>query len=193
MELDWKSLLRRRSKGLHPPQRRIIMTERSIQLRKRLPARFSAEMKEEPEYDPSTVDIPYVSQARCPGPSGEASAACPCPLAEVLQGHGTDGAGLGYVRERCVRHLRSLGIDVAIGHSAENLKDCDLVIRTAAIRREPGISGPSHGASLYMSGRRPGAPSCRNTQMPCAFRYSRQDHHDLHGDPYLHGAGADPR
>ena len=34
-----------------------------------------------------------------------------------------------------VAHLRSLGIPVAIGHNAENLGDCDLVIRTSGEQR----------------------------------------------------------
>ena len=92
-----------------------------------------------------------------------------------------------------VRHLRSLGIDVAIGHSAENLKDCDLVIRTAAIHDEnPEISGPSHGASPYMSGRRLGRHHAEIRKCRVLFRYPRQDHHHLHGNPYLHGGRGRP-
>ena len=65
-----------------------------------------------------------------------------CPLAEVLRGMGLTVQGSDMSESDTVRHLRSLGIDVAIGHSAENLKDCDLVIRTAAIHDEnPEISG----------------------------------------------------
>lgn len=93
-----------------------------------------------------------------------------CPLAEVLRGMGLTVQGSDMSESDTVRHLRSLGIDVAIGHSAENLKDCDLVIRTAAIHDEnPEISGAiARGIPVYER-RRPGAPSCRNTQMPCAF------------------------
>ena len=41
-----------------------------------------------------------------------------------------------------VEHLRSLGIPVAIGHAADNLGECDFVIRTAAIHDDnPEISG----------------------------------------------------
>ena len=75
-----------------------------------------------------------------------------CPAGGGAAGHGTDGAGLGYVRERYrTAPARSLGIDVAIGHSAENLKDCDLVIRTAAIHDEnPEISGAiARGIPVY--------------------------------------------
>ena len=45
-------------------------------------------------------------------------------------------------------HLRSLGIPVAIGHRADNLGGCDLVIRTAAVHDDnPEIAGavrPGH-------------------------------------------------
>ena len=59
-----------------------------------------------------------------------------CPLAEVLAGMGMKVQGSDMNDSDTVRHLRSQGISVAIGHSAENLKDCDLVIRTAAIHDE---------------------------------------------------------
>ena len=55
-----------------------------------------------------------------------------CTLAEVLQGMGLVVQGSDMTESDTVRHLRSLGIQVAIGHSAENLKNCDAVIRTAA-------------------------------------------------------------
>ena len=74
-----------------------------------------------------------------------------CPLAEVLRGMGLTVQGSDMSESDTVRHLRSLGIDVAIGHSAENLKDCDLVIRTAAIHDEnPEISGAiARGIPVY--------------------------------------------
>jgi UDP-N-acetylmuramate--alanine ligase len=50
-----------------------------------------------------------------------------------------------------VQRLRRLGIDVAVGHSAENLKDCDLVIRSAAVKDEnPEIAGAiARGIPVY--------------------------------------------
>ena len=56
-----------------------------------------------------------------------------CALAEVLQGMGLRVQGSDMADSGTVKHLRSVGIPVAIGHSAENLQNCDLVIRTAAI------------------------------------------------------------
>ena len=65
-----------------------------------------------------------------------------CPLAEVLKGMGLEVQGSDMTDSDTVKHLRSLGIPVAIGHSAENLGDCDLVIRTAAVHDgNPEIAG----------------------------------------------------
>ena len=64
------------------------------------------------------------------------------PLAEVLHGTGVIVQGSDMNESPAVEHLRALGIPVAIGHSAENLGECDLVIRTAAIHDDnPEISG----------------------------------------------------
>ena len=64
------------------------------------------------------------------------------PLAEVLHGMGLKVQGSDMHDGPAVAHLRSLGIEVAIGHAAENLGDCDFVVRTAAIHDDnPEISG----------------------------------------------------
>ena len=47
-----------------------------------------------------------------------------CPLAEVLRGMGLHVQGSDMTESDTVRHLRSLGIPVAIGHNAENLCIC---------------------------------------------------------------------
>ena len=74
-----------------------------------------------------------------------------CPLAEVLQGMGLAVQGSDMNDSATVRHLRELGIHVDIGHSAENLRGCDLVIRTAAIHNEnPEIAGAiTRGIPVY--------------------------------------------
>ena len=65
-----------------------------------------------------------------------------CPLAEVLQGMGLEVQGSDMTESDTVKHLRSLGIPVAIGHSAENLGACDFVVRTAAVHDgNPEIAG----------------------------------------------------
>ncbi len=64
------------------------------------------------------------------------------PLAEVLHGMGVRVQGSDMNDSPAVERLRALGIPVAIGHSAENLGECEFVIRTAAIRDDnPEISG----------------------------------------------------
>ena len=92
-----------------------------------------------------------------------------CPLAEVLRGMGLTVQGSDMSESDTVRHLRSLGIDVAIGHSAENLKDCDLVIRTAAIHDEnPEISGAiARGIPVYERAQAWGAIMQKYTNAVC--------------------------
>lgn len=64
------------------------------------------------------------------------------PLAEVLHGMGLAVQGSDMNDSPAVARLRSLGIPVAIGHAAENLGECDFVVRTAAIHDDnPEISG----------------------------------------------------
>lgn len=57
------------------------------------------------------------------------------PLAEVLWDHGAGMAvsGSDTRRSEAVEQLRALGIPVAIGHRAENVRGAELVIRTAAV------------------------------------------------------------
>ena len=74
-----------------------------------------------------------------------------CPLAEVLRGMGLVVHGSDIRESDAVKHLKSLGIHVDIGHSAENLGDCDFIIRTAAVHDDnPEISGAvTRGIPVY--------------------------------------------
>jgi len=74
-----------------------------------------------------------------------------CPLAEVLRGMGLCVQGSDMTESETVKHLRTLGIPVSIGHSAENLQSAQLVIRTAAIHDDnPEISGAvTRGIPVY--------------------------------------------
>ena len=74
-----------------------------------------------------------------------------CPLAEVLAGKGLLVQGSDMTESDSVKHLRSKGISVAIGHNAENLGDCDFVIRTAAVHDgNPEIAGAiARGIPVY--------------------------------------------
>lgn len=74
-----------------------------------------------------------------------------CPLAEVLRGMGLSVQGSDMSESDTVKHLRSLGIQVVIGHNAENLGDCDFVVRTAAVHdSNPEIAGAvARGIPVY--------------------------------------------
>ena len=74
-----------------------------------------------------------------------------CPLAEVLHGKGLLVQGSDMTDSDTVKHLRSLGIPVAIGHNADNLGDCDFVVRTAAVHdSNPEIAGAvARGIPVY--------------------------------------------
>jgi len=55
------------------------------------------------------------------------------PLAEVLYAMGIGVSGSDINDGEAVKHLRSLGIDVKIGHRAENIEGADFIVRTAAV------------------------------------------------------------
>ena len=56
-----------------------------------------------------------------------------CPLAEVLHGMGLVVQGSDMRDSPIVEHLRSLGITVAVGHTAQDIEGAEFLIRTAAI------------------------------------------------------------
>ena len=74
-----------------------------------------------------------------------------CPLAEILQGMGLTVQGSDISNSKSVQHLIALGIPVSIGHNADNLGDCDFVIRTAAVHdNNPEIAGAiARGIPVY--------------------------------------------
>jgi len=56
------------------------------------------------------------------------------PLAEILHGMGIKVTGSDINENQAVADLRSLGIDIIIGHSADNVSNAGYIIRTAAAR-----------------------------------------------------------
>ena len=54
------------------------------------------------------------------------------PLAEVLHRAGIAVHGSDMRESEAVEHLRSLGIEVCIGHYGKNINDHDYIIRAAA-------------------------------------------------------------
>ena len=59
-----------------------------------------------------------------------------CALAEVLRSKGFNISGSDMQESEAVDNLREKGFSVVIGHSAENIADCDILIRTAAARED---------------------------------------------------------
>jgi UDP-N-acetylmuramate--alanine ligase len=58
-----------------------------------------------------------------------------CGIAEVLHNLGHVVKGSDQVESASVRHLRELGLDVALGHSADNLdQDVQVLVKSTAIR-----------------------------------------------------------
>ena len=57
-------------------------------------------------------------------------------LAEILLSEGYKVSGSDAKNSDIVEKLRSLGADIYIGHSKDNIKDCDLVIYTDAIAKD---------------------------------------------------------
>lgn len=55
------------------------------------------------------------------------------PLAEVLHHAGISVHGSDMRESSALQHLRSLGIEINIGHYGENIEGCDYIIRTAAV------------------------------------------------------------
>ena len=74
-----------------------------------------------------------------------------CPLAEVLRRMGLEVQGSDMNESKTVLHLRELGIPVALGHNAEHLGECEVVIRTAAVHdSNPEIAGAvARGIPVY--------------------------------------------
>ncbi len=73
------------------------------------------------------------------------------PLAEVLQSRGVVVTGSDGQESQAVRHLRSLGIPVDIGHKAEQVGDADYILRTAAAKDDnPEIAyARQHNIPVY--------------------------------------------
>ena len=70
------------------------------------------------------------------------------PLAEVLRKTGVEISGSDMNDSATVEHLRSLGISVAIGHRAENVRGADLIIRTAAVHDDNPEIAEAHAQGI---------------------------------------------
>ena len=70
------------------------------------------------------------------------------PLAEVLHGAGMVITGSDRQESAAVTHLRSLGIQVTIGHLPESVRGADCVIRTAAVHDDNPEIAAAHAAGI---------------------------------------------
>lgn len=59
-----------------------------------------------------------------------------CPLAEILHSKGYILSGSDNNESDPLRRIRNLGIKVSMGHNAENVKDTELVVYSAAISKD---------------------------------------------------------
>ncbi len=65
-----------------------------------------------------------------------------CPLAEILHSKGYSLTGSDVNESDPLKRIRALGIEVHMGHKAENVHGADLVVYSAAISHDnPRASG----------------------------------------------------
>ena len=57
-----------------------------------------------------------------------------CGIAEVLHNEGYHVTGSDLGENRAVRHLRSLGITINVGHDVAHVKGADVVVRSTAVQ-----------------------------------------------------------
>ena len=70
------------------------------------------------------------------------------PLAEVLHSMGLQVNGSDMQESSVVKHLRSLGIQVMIGHKPEAVEGADFIIRTAAVHDDNPEITAAHAAGI---------------------------------------------
>ena len=70
------------------------------------------------------------------------------PLAEVLHSMGLQVHGSDMQESRTLEHLRSFGIQVSIGHRAENVQGSEFVVRTAAVHDDNPEIAAAHAAGI---------------------------------------------
>ena len=93
---------------------------------------------------------PYIQPGRRVHLSGIGGVSM-CPLAEVLHGMGLQVQGSDMSDSATVKHLRSLGIPVHVGHVAQDIQGAEFLIRTAAIHDDnPEIAAArAHGIPVF--------------------------------------------
>ncbi len=103
-------------------------------------------------------------------------------IAEVLHNLGYQVQGSDQAESANVQRLRDKGINVFVGHSADNLGDAEVVVVSTAIRKSNAELAAARERSLpivrraeMLAGAHAVSPGCRHRRHP------RQDHHDFNG------------
>ena len=59
-----------------------------------------------------------------------------CPLAEILHSEGFELSGSDCAEGDTLQRIKDYGIPVYMGHKAENIKGAELVVYTAAVKKD---------------------------------------------------------
>ena len=109
------------------------------------------------------------------------------PLGLVLRSMGMQISGSDMNASVSTDELISKGIDVAIGHRAENIAGADCVIRTAAANNDNPEIAARGGHSDFRARAGLGLYHAGLPARHLRLRHARQDHNDLDAHAHLHG------
>lgn len=107
-----------------------------------------------------------------------------CPMAEILHKEGFSLTGSDIFESDTLQRIRAYGIPVYTEHKAENIKDAEAVVYTAAVKQDNPELGrrqrkrDSHSGAQRHAGYR--VPQIR--RRGGGQRYSRQNHYHRHAD-----------
>lgn len=110
------------------------------------------------------------------------------PLGLVLRRMGMEISGSDMNASVSTDELIAKGIQVSIGHRAENIEGADCLIRTAAAHNDnPEIAAArARGIPIFEPGAGLGLYHAGLQKRHLRFRHARQDHDDLHADAHFH-------
>ena len=114
-----------------------------------------------------------------------------CALADMLKKRGVLVRGSDIRESENVRRLRKDGIEVVIGHAAENIEGASMVIRTAAAHDDnPEVSAArSAGIPVFERAEAWGAIMEDFSQALLHLGHARQDNDDIDGVQIALGSG----
>ena len=96
-------------------------------------------------------------------------------IARLLSAQGVEVSGTDAKESRRLEALRKIGVNVFVGHSPENLKDCQTVIHSTAIKENnPELAPISRITSECfdnIANRSSAILSSRGSRKPCVQKY----------------------